>query len=105
MVKYAWVNMPLEDLYEFINVGDQFQFQFNEKDYHIEGNYFDNEAKGRVGAYLIQDPDIQENGDWGDNPKYYPENEQFKNATELLNAPFLEGKTIIERYVELKFFD
>ena len=106
--KYAWVDdMSKNDLLEFINVGDPFQFQFNCHDYYIEGSFFDNDALGRVGSYMIADPNVQPNGDYGYGMKYYDVNGKFKNSQELLSAKFLDGKTILEQYKKgnLKFFD
>lgn len=106
MSKYCWVQMSKKELLEFIGTGDPFQFQFKNKDYLIEGDFFDNEGIGRVGSYMIQNPNIQENGDYG-KASYYLEDSKYKTAKELLEAKFLDEKTIIERYDlgELRFFD
>jgi hypothetical protein len=93
---YNWVdNQDRTDLIEIIDVGNAIFFQFNNQDYFIEGG---------ANGYLIQDPMI---GHPELSYRSYPENEKFKTANELLAAPFLDGKTILERFDsgELKFFD
>jgi hypothetical protein len=92
--KYYWVNMSREDLDEFINTGLLFAFRHDKKDYIIEGVSFDNEAKGRVGCYVI-----------GDDNEQYPESRQAKTPSEFKALPFIDGKNIIERFDELRFFD
>ena len=65
MAKYAWNDQNLDDLLETINIGDPIGFQFNGHDYYIEGEHFDNDALGRVGSYMIQKPEILEDGSFG----------------------------------------
>jgi len=89
-----WVGMSLDELEELISIGDTFSFSYNDKDYIIEGICFDVEAKGRVGCYVI-----------GDESTEYPESRQARTPDELKALPFLEGKSIIEEFDELKFFD
>jgi hypothetical protein len=102
---YFVINMSLADLEEFINTGTLFSFHCNGKDYYVEGLYFDNDAKGRVGNYYIGDPDIQADGSCGDNQPEYPGSKQSKTPDEFKALPFIDGKTIIERFNDLQFFD
>ena len=92
--KYYWTEMSPEDFEEFLNVGYGFYSRFNDMDYYVEGFHFDIEAKGRVGYYYIAD----ENGD-------HPDNKKAKTPDEFKALPFLNGKTIIERFDELRFFN
>ncbi|MDR2957528.1 MAG: hypothetical protein LBU61_05020 [Coriobacteriales bacterium] len=94
MIAKNWVEMSLEDLDEFIEIGDTFSFNYNNKDYIIEGANFDVEAKGRVGCYVI-----------GDESTEHPDSRKAKTPNELKALPFLDGKTILEAFDELKFFD
>jgi hypothetical protein len=102
---YYVVKMTLEDLDEFINTGTLFSFHCNGINYYVEGLYFDNDAKGRIGNYYIGDPDIQANGSCGDNQPEHLGSRQAKTPDEFKALPFIEGKTIIERFDELLFFD
>jgi hypothetical protein len=102
---YSWVNETLENILETLSTGDPIAFQFNSKDYFLEGDFFDDEGLGRVGSFRIIDPDVQENGDFGGNGEEYPESGKYRTLEDLLSAPFLKGKTIAERFSELKFFD
>ena len=103
--KYYLVEMSHEDLEEFINIGSSFSFHCNGKDYFVEGACFDNEAKGRVGYYYIADPNVQKDGACGDSQSEYAESRQAKTANEFMTLPFIDGKTIFERFDELRFFD
>jgi hypothetical protein len=67
--------------------------------------YFDNDAKGRIGNYCIGDPEIQPNGSCGDNQPEHQGSRQAETPDEFKALPFIEGKTIIERFDELQFFD
>ena len=92
--KYDWTEMSLSDLDEFLGVGDRFSFRFNNKNYFIQGFGFDNEALGRVGFYYIENETSE-----------YPENKKAQTPDEFKSLPFIEGKTIIERFDELRFFN
>jgi hypothetical protein len=96
--KYSWVTATEEIIKEFIIMGDAFFFQYRGKDYFIE--------RGRMG-YLIQDPQINNEGISDPNSDYtdYPGHEKAKTPEEFMTLPFLDGKTIFERFNELKFFD
>ena len=58
-INYSWVEEKLDNVEELIRIGDPISFRFGDRDYFIEGHYFDTEALGRVGSYSIQDPDIR----------------------------------------------
>ena len=94
--KYYWAEMSPEDFEEFLNVGYGFYFRFNDMDYYVEGISFDVEAKGRVGYYYIED----ENDELHES-----KNKLAKTPDEFKALPFLDGKTIIERFGELRFFN
>jgi hypothetical protein len=102
---YYIVEMTLDNLDEFINTGTLFSFHCNGRDYYVEGLCFDNDAKGRVGNYYIGDPDIQPDGSCGDNQPEYSGSRQAKTPAEFKVLPFIDGKTILERFDELRFFD
>ena len=102
---YNWVDETLANVVELIHIGDPVSFHYAGNDYFIEGHYFDTEALGRVGSYIIQDPDVQPDMNFGPNQVEYPNSGMYKTPEELLNAPFLDGKSILERFDELKFFD
>jgi hypothetical protein len=101
----SWVSMPMDDLMEFSSTGDPISFHYAGKDYFIEGGTQDGAGLGRVGSYHISDPDIQPDGDFGPNQTEYPNSNQYTSPDELLNAPFLDGKSILERFDQLRFFD
>jgi hypothetical protein len=94
----AWFDMTREDLEETITRGDVFAFMYNNKDFLVEdGN----------NGFIIQDPRVGLNKS---NPKAYPYldhpgHEQAKTPAELRALPFLDGKTIFERFDELRFYD
>jgi len=96
--KYSWVKSETrEHLEEIILNGDAFFFQYGGKDYFIA--WYE-------GAYQIQDPCIFEDGSRiGTAYIDYPENNQAKTPSEFMRLQFLDGKTILERFDELKFFD
>jgi len=96
---YCWVkNETKDDIEEFIERGDAFFFQFRGQDYFIA--WYD-------GAYQIQDPRIGEDGcSQLDLPYFdYPGHMQAKTPGEFMALPFLDGKTLFERWEELRFFD
>jgi hypothetical protein len=90
--------MTPEDLDETIDTCQAFTFMYKGKDYLIEGD--------RRG-FIIQDPRVGLNKR---DPKAYPcldhtGHEQAKNPAELRALPFLDGKTLFERFDELRFYD
>jgi hypothetical protein len=71
--------------------------QYKGNDYFVE--------RGKNG-YLIQDPRVAAEGISGDVPcDDYPGNKAARTAEEFMALPFLDGKTIFERFDELKFFE
>jgi hypothetical protein len=97
--KRHWVaDEDPEHIREMIQIGDAIFFQFRGRDYFIE----------RGNGYLIQDPQIGTDGQpsIGGNPyTNYPGHLEAKTPEELIALPFLDGKTIFERFDELRFFD
>jgi hypothetical protein len=96
--KYYFAQATKEGIEELIRFGLPFFFQFRGNDYFIE--------RGGNG-YLIQDPQVTINGDLNSGLDYtdYPGHKKAKTPEELMALPFLDGKTIFERFDELKFFD
>jgi hypothetical protein len=89
----GWVKDTPDHIREIIESGDAFFFQYSGRDYFIE--------RGSNG-FLIQDPQI---GHMEDTYVDYPGHEEAKTPEELVALQFLEGKTIFERFDELRFFD
>ncbi|MDR2733782.1 MAG: hypothetical protein LBC99_03945 [Spirochaetota bacterium] len=86
-----------EDVREMIESGTALFFRFRERDYFIE--------PGCTG-YFIQDPQIGEDGNSSDIPYTdYPGHEEARTPEELYALPFLDSKTIFERFDEIRFFD
>ncbi|MDR2733783.1 MAG: hypothetical protein LBC99_03950 [Spirochaetota bacterium] len=86
-----------DDIREMIDSGDAFFFRFRARDYFIERGY---------NGFLIQDPQIGEDGNSSDIPYTdYPGHEEARTPEELYALPFLDGKTIFERFDEIRFFD
>jgi hypothetical protein len=98
MNKYDWVGGTKEDIEELILYGDAFFFQYRGRDYYIEGD---------IKGYLIQDPRIGEDGVPQAGVPYtdHPGHREAKTPEELMALPFLDGKTIFERFEELRFFN
>ena len=96
--RYWYGKLPKSDILEQIETGNAFFFQFKGRDYFIE--------RGRNG-YLIQDPRIGHKNDKSQGFPYidYPGSEEAKTPEEMKALPFLDGKTIFERFDELRFFD
>jgi hypothetical protein len=94
----AWFDMTREDLDYVIDSCDAFTFMYKGKDYLIEGD--------RRG-FIIQDPRVGHNySDSQDFPYLdHPGHEQAKTPAELRALPFLDGKTLFERFDELRFYD
>jgi hypothetical protein len=92
-----WVDDTLDHILEMIDTGVEILFQYQGRDYFIEcGNE----------GYLIQDPQIEHRDAWNSHPfTDYPGSETAKTSAELKSLPFLDGKTIVERFDELRFFD
>lgn len=85
-------------LREFLEDGQVLYFQFQNRDYLIEK--FTN-------GFLIADPiPYYENGGYPNDSRYqYLESFEAKTAEKLLNLHFLEGKTIVEQWDDIKFWN
>jgi len=95
---YCWVESETRDhIQEMIETGDEFFFQYHGKDYFI-ALY--------VGGYQIQDPQIIKGGRLDPGIGYidHPGHMQAKTPGEFMALPFLDGKTLFERWDELRFF-
>jgi len=82
-----------------IDCGEPFYFQYKGKDYLIEGFI-------EIG-YIIVEPTLyyKEGGYPEKTEAAYPYHLQAKTPKEMMALPFLDGKTIFERFDELRFFD
>jgi hypothetical protein len=88
-----------ETVSEMLSVGWQrIYFQYNNNNYLIEYQGL---------GYIIVEPIVFE--DEGGNPERtnaaYPGHLQAKTHEEFLELAFLDGKTLFERFDELRFFD
>ena len=92
--KYFWCEMSLEDLEEFLGTGFEFAFRYRNTNYGVEGASFDVDAEGRVGAYYI----------WTDEGEL-PQSRQARRPGEFKALPFIEDKTILEVFDDLRFFN
>jgi hypothetical protein len=95
MYERHWAEkVEVESIREIIEDGNELWFQYRGKDYFVE--------RGGNG-YLIQDPQI---GNPDETPyTNYPGHEDAKTPEEFMNLPFLDRRTIFERFEELRFFD
>lgn len=99
-----WYKTRPELTREMIESGDAFSFQYKGNDYFIErGGML---KRGGLG-YLIQDPRIGHRDDPYDEFPYtdYPGCSAVDTPDDMLALAFLDGKTIFERFDELRFFD
>lgn len=84
-------------LEDFIVSGQPFYFRYCGNDYLIEAD----------SGYIIVDPFLYYQ-DGGRSDKFdfaYLYHKEAKTAEEFMKLPFLDGKTIFERFDELRFFD
>ncbi|GHV42001.1 hypothetical protein FACS1894187_24020 [Synergistales bacterium] len=90
-----------DGIHEMIQRGEAIFFQFRGRDYFIERGWCGG------GGYVIQDPQIGLDGKSRDDIPYtdYPGHLEAKTPEEMTALPFLDGKTIFERFGELQFFD
>jgi len=95
-----WYKTDKEDIADTIWRGDALLFQYKSKDYFIESG-------GRKNGYLIQDPLYEHWSDPTGQLPYidYPGCGEAKTPEEMMDLPFLDGKTILERFDELRFFE
>jgi hypothetical protein len=92
-------NADLETIQEMLTVGWQrVYFQYDNNNYLVE--YQDL-------GFIIVEPFVFE--DEGGNPEEtnaaYPGHLQAKTPEDFLRLAFLDGKTLLERFDELRFFD
>jgi hypothetical protein len=98
--EYHWVTNNTQDhIDDMIDMGDPFYFQYDENDYLIEG-YIDS-------GFMIVEPFLYyEEGGWPKKTKAaYQGHLEAKTPDEFKKLPFLDGKTLFERWDELRFFD
>ena len=97
--KYEWVDDMTKDLFlEFLDECQVLYFQFKGQDYLLE-MYKD--------GMLIADPYLYyENGGLPNNLDFqYPMSFQAKTVEEFLKLPFLEDKTILEQWDNIRFWN
>jgi hypothetical protein len=89
-----WIeDMKKSDLEELLENGESFAFQYANKDYFIDPG---------PNGYLIVDPCV---GKQISNYPPYPESEMAHSVEELRKLPFLDGKTMSERFDDMRFFE
>jgi len=84
---------------EMIESGDEFAFTYRGKDYYLE-------SRGDFGWVIVEPYSFIKSGGFPDKaPIAYLGNGLAKTPEEMKNLPFLDGKTIFQRFNELQFFD
>ena len=74
-------------------------FQYEGKDYLVEN-------QGNAGFIIVEPFLFEEEGGFPQKTKAaYPYHLQTKTVDEFLLLPFLDGKTLFERFNDLRFFD
>jgi len=92
-------NVDIDLIEEIIFQRDPLCFTYKKKDYYLE--YFN-----ELGWIIVEPKSYWEAGGYPDKaPVVYPMSGKAKLIDELLVLPFLDGKTMFERFNELKFFD
>ena len=92
-------DMKPDILEEFIENGQPFYFTFRDQDYLIEG-FLD------LGYVIVEPKLYYSEGGWPEKTNAaYPCHLQAKTSEEFMALPFLDGKTIFQRFNELRFFD
>jgi hypothetical protein len=88
-----------DNVEEIIRSGDPFTFTYKDNNYLIEGVYL-------LGYMIVEPSAYYADGGWPEKFDFaYPGHLEAKTPEELIALPFLEGKTIFERFDELRFFD
>ena len=92
-------DMSKDILEDFITTGQPFYFEYQDRDYLVE-------AFSKTG-YIIVDPfPYYADGGWPDKMDFaHPYHKEAKTADQFLNLEFLDGKTIFDRFDDLRFFD
>lgn len=92
-------NVVPDNIIYMIESGEPFYFRYNDHEYLIEG-FADL-------GYVIADPEPYYGaGGWPEKDiGIYPCHLQAKTADEFKELPFLDGKTVFERFDELRFFN
>jgi hypothetical protein len=98
-----------DNIRSHLETGDPFFFQFRGQDYNIEG-FFNQDGTGP--GFYIRKPlytyDESRKGLCYDTEypgSAYPGVLEAKTPEEFMRLPFLDGKTLFERFDELKFFE
>jgi len=87
------------DIEEMILCGEPFYFQYRDKDYLIEGF-------GDLGYAIVDPYPYYEDGGWPEKSDFaYPFHLHAKTPEQMMSLPFLDGKTIFERFDELRFYE
>jgi hypothetical protein len=94
-----WVDdLTKELMVDFLEEGQMLYFQFKNRDYLIE-QYVD--------GFLIADPiPYYNNGGYAADPRFqYPGSFQAKTSEEILALPFLDNKTMLQQFDEIRFWN
>jgi len=99
-----WYDETTQDqIRDFLDVSEPFFFRFRGNDYHIE-RFIEGVAIRRP-VYAYDENLRQMCYAIGFPNSDYPESFKAKSIEEFLCLPFLDGKTLFERFDELLFFD
>jgi len=93
-----------ENIREMIAIRQPFFFRFRENDYFIEG-FIDDGYRIRKPEYFYIDDIVGMGYDTENLQTAYPGDLQARTPEEMMALPFLDGKTIFERFDELRFFE
>jgi hypothetical protein len=97
--KHLWVRgETMKHIQEIIESNDTLMFEYNNQDYLLES--FED-----LGWIIVEPYSYFEAGGYPERPpKSYPFSGVAKTPQALIALPFLDGKTMFERFDELRFF-
>ena len=99
MLEKEYLVETQEHILEMINNSADFAFTWNGNDYWLDNRH-------SFGWLIVEPLLFNQKGGFSDKPiGQYPMSGLAKTPSELWALPFLEGKTISERFSELRFFD
>jgi hypothetical protein len=113
-VRKIWVNQfenriwlddfSKDSLEDYISALQPFCFQYNGRDYLIEA--FGARRNSSLRFIIVDPVPYYEDGGWPEKYDFaYPGHLEAKTPEEFKALPFIDGKTIIECFDELRFFD
>jgi len=87
-----------EHFVEMLDNGDDVIFEYNDHDYRL--------LKCGTRWRIVDANGYMANGGYSDDPAIaYPHSNEAESVGQLLDLPFLDGKTVLDRFAELKFFE